>query len=459
MSDTLETSRTAEELTPAVLNVEPANAPAFLTKTKNYFARGGSALKHRNYRLFWTGQLISLTGTWMQNLAQAWLVLNLSKNDPLALGLVGALQFLPSLLLSLFTGVIADRYPKRRLLLITQGSALFLALVLAGLTTTGLVQIWHVYVLALVLGIVNSFDMPTRQAFVSEMVGKDDLMNAVALNSTIFNAARVVGPALAGLLIGLGEKIFNSTQSGVAFAIWLNAISYIPVIINLWRIDQSKLFSPSGKDIPPGSMFVRLREGLAFIGNSTGILTLMVVVGMIGTFGFNFNVWVPVLARKYLEVGADGFGILMAALGLGAFASSITLAMGGRRPSHRRIFIAAIIFGFLEAGVALSSWYWLSLLLMIGVGISMIQVGAASNSYVQMNSPAHLRGRVMSVYLLVFAGTTPIGSLFVGWLGNVYGTPFSMVVGGLLSSASIPLIWLLLWWRRRQGAEPLKQAA
>ena len=425
----------------------------FLFKLKNYFGRGGSALQHRNFRLFWTGQLVSLIGTWMQNLAQAWLVLKLSGGDPFALGLVGALQFLPSLCLALFTGVIADRYPKRKLLLITQSSAAILAVVLGVLATTGVVQIWHVYLLAFSLGIVNAFDMPTRQSFVSEMVGKKELMNAVALNSTIFNAGRVVGPAIAGLLIGLGERIFNSTEAGVAFAIWINAASYLAVIVNLSRMDITKLFQPENKFSSESTIMQNLREGLSFIRHSRQILILIVVVGMMGTFGFNFNVWIPLLAQKYLHVGADGYGILMAGLGLGAFISSVGMAMGGRSPSQRSILIALVWFSLFVMGVALSGLYWLSFLCMMGAGFWMIRVSAASNTYIQMNSPANLRGRVMSIYLLVFAGTTPIGSLLVGWLGNLYGTPFSMFAGGVLSLAALPMVGLIMWWRQRHSVE------
>ena len=289
----------------------------YLFRLKTYIFKGGKALRHRNYRLFWTGQLVSLIGTWMQNLAQAWLVLTLSNNDPFALGLVSALQFLPTLLFSLFTGVIADRYSKHRILLITQSSSMVVAAMLGVLTVGGWVQLWHVYACALILGMVNALDMPTRQSFVTEMVGKDDLMNAVALNSTIFNAARVVGPAIAGLLIGLGEAIFRSTEAGIALAIWINAFSYIAVLIGLFKMDTSRLFQIARKRLN-GSVFSNLGEGLSFIWNTPSIATLIIVVGMVGTFGFNFNVWIPVLARETLGVGADGYGILMAGLGLGA---------------------------------------------------------------------------------------------------------------------------------------------
>lgn len=423
----------------------------FFKRLKAYIMRGGSALHHRNYRLFWFGQLVSLIGTWMQNLAQAWLVLSLTRSDPLALGTVSALQFLPVLLFSLFTGVVADRYPKRKLLLITQTSSMLLAVVLGTLTTLGVVQVWHIYITAFLLGLANAFDMPTRQAFVSEMVGKEDLMNAVALNSTIFNAARVVGPAVAGLLIGLGERLFNSTQAGVAFAIWLNAASYLAVLVGLARMDLTQLFHSSRKQ-PEGSITKNLKEGLVYIWQSPTILALIIVVGTMGTFGFNFNVWIPVLARERLGVGAEGYGVLMAGLGGGALLSSLSLAVGGRKPRQKMILVAVICFALFEVGVALSGWFVLSFICMVGAGLAMIQVSAASNTLIQLTCPDNLRGRVMSVYLLVFAGTTPIGSLFVGWLGSTWGTPFSMCIGAILSAVGAPVVLFNLWRRNHHMA-------
>lgn len=407
-----------------------------------YFVRGGAALKHRNYRLFWTGQLVSLVGTWMQNLAQAWLVLKLTNNDPFALGTVSALQFLPMMLFSVFTGVIADQYPKRRVLLMTQSSAMTLAFILAILTTTNLVQLWEVYLLAFGLGMVNVFDVPARQAFVSEMVGKEDLMNAVALNSSIFNAARFVGPALAGFIIGLGETLLGSTFAGVAFAFWLNGLSYIGVIIGLALIRTSELHITPSKNIPQRSILKNLKEGLTYIRQSPQIKGIILVVGLVGTFGVNFNVWIPILARTYLHVGAEGYGVLMGFLGFGALAAALTLAVQSRRPSTKRVLMMVLLFGLCEIAVACSEWYIVSLIFMIGVGVTSITVFTTSNTNVQMTTPDILRGRVMGVYILVFAGTTPLGSIFMGWLASIGGTPFSMAVGGLLSASAVPLYWL-----------------
>ncbi len=425
-------SETTPEATPAKVG--------FFAGSWLYFARGGKALKHRNYRLFWTGQLVSLIGTWMQNLAQGWLVLKLSNNDPFALGTVTALQFLPVMLFSIFTGVVADRFPKRRVLLITQSAAMTLAFVLAILATSGLVQIWQIYIMATLLGLVNTFDIPARQAFVSEMVGKEDLMNAVALNSSIFNAGRFVGPALAGLIIGLGEALLGSTIAGVAFAFWLNGLSYIAVIIGLARMNPVELHNPPSQQ-KSGSIFKNLGEGLNYVWRSPQIRSIIVLVGIVGTFGLNFNIWIPVLARTSLHVGAEGYGLLMAGLGLGSLTTALILAMQGR-PSQRRVLMMALLFALCEVGIACSVWFVVTLLFMFGAGLTSITIFTTSNTTIQMSTPDTLRGRVMGVYVLVFAGTTPIGSIFVGWLASVGGTPFSMTISAILVACAIPLYLL-----------------
>ncbi|HEX2913361.1 MAG TPA: MFS transporter [Chloroflexia bacterium] len=398
-----------------------------------YFTRGGAALRHRNYRLFFTGQLISLVGTWMQNLAQGWLVLKLT-NSVFDLGLVTSLQFLPVMFLSLFGGVLADRLPKRKTIIITQTCAMILALVLATLTMLDVVQVWHVYVLAILLGLVNAFDTPTRQAFVPEMVGKEDLMNAIALNSSVFNTARAIGPAVAGVLIGL---------IGIAPAFWVNGISYIAVITGLamMRPEEFHLGAPRKQT---GNIFKNLQEGLVYSGQTPLILAIVVLVGLMGTFGINFNVWIPDLAKNHLNVDADGYGVLMAGIGIGALVSALTLAVKGGRPKMQSVLKGGLCFAAFILGAALSPWFWLTFLLLIGVGVSMMIVTVSCNTMVQLSSPDHLRGRVMSLYMTVFAGTTPIGSLFIGWLASLGGTPFSMSIGALLCLSAVPLSWLVL---------------
>src|SRR6516165_2495796 len=316
------------------------------------------ALRHRNFRLFWFGQLISLIGTWMQSIGQAWLVLELTHSAWL-LGVVGALQFLPVMLLSLFGGVLADRLPKRKVLLFTQSSAMLQATILWILVATGHVQIWEVLVLASLLGLTNSIDMPTRQAFVVEMVGREDLPNAIALNSSLFNMARVVGPGLGGLIIA---------WFGIAPLFLLNSISFIAVIIGLALIKMNELHAQAKRltskaEAPKQSTMQSLREGLAYVVHTPSVLLVIAVIGVISLFGINFNVILPLFATDVLHSGALGFGFLSASFGLGSLFSALWLAWGNRRPSVQHLLIAALAFSILEIFFALSHLYVLSLIL------------------------------------------------------------------------------------------------
>lgn len=388
------------------------------------------ALRHRNFRLFWFGQLISLIGTWMQSIGQSWLVLQLSHNA-LTLGLVGALQFLPVLFFALFGGVFADRWPKRRVLLFTQSSAMILAAILWVLIITGVVQIWHILILASLLGFTNALDMPTRQAFVVEMVGRDDLPNAVALNSSLFNMARIVGPGIGGLVIA---------ALGVAPLFLLNALSFIAVIIGLALIDIKKLHTrhtPIGQpEQAKLGTFKSIGEGLSYIFKTPSISLIIAVVGIISLFGINFNVVLPLFATDILHVGATGFGFISSAFGIGSLLSALWLAWGNRRPSIRQMLIGATAFGIAEALFAISHNYVLSLVLIAAVGFMQIGFSAIANTTLQTVSPDHLRGRVMSAYMVVFAGSTPIGNLFIGALAVPFGAAIATLVGALLSLAA-----------------------
>jgi MFS family permease len=396
------------------------------------------ALRHRNFRLFWFGQLISLIGTWMQSIGQAWLVLELTHSAWL-LGVVGALQFLPVMLLSLFGGVLADRFPKRKVLLITQSFAMLQATILWFLVATGQVQIWEVLVLASLLGLTNSIDMPTRQAFVVEMVGREDLPNAIALNSSLFNMARVVGPGLGGLIIAL---------FGVAPLFLLNSISFIAVIIGLALIKMNDLYAQAKRltskgEAPKQSTIQSLREGLAYVVHTPSVLLVIAVIGIISLFGINFNVILPLFATDVLHSGALGFGFLSASFGLGSLFSALWLAWGNRRPSVQNLLIAALAFSILEIFFALSHLYVLSLVLIAAVGFAMIAFSATSNTALQTVTPDHLRGRVMSVYMVVFAGSVPLGNLFTGGLAHLYGAPISLLIGAGLSLIAAIVAWIL----------------
>ena len=404
--------------------------------------RAFMALRHRNFRLFWLGQLISLIGTWMQSMAQAWLVLQLT-HSALLLGIVGALQFLPIMLFALFGGVLADRLPKRTVLLGTQTSALIQAAILWLLVFTGTVQLWHVLILASLLGLTNAFDMPTRQAFVAEMVGREDLPNAVALNSSLFNMARIVGPGIGGLLIA---------WLGVAPLFLLNAISFIPVIAGLALIDVKQLHAITkqmlAKDTPKQNTFQSLREGLVYVRRTPAIFLIIVVIGIVSLFGINFNVVLPLFADNVLRVGPAGFGFISSALGFGALVSALWLAYNNKNPSISQMLVAAIAFGAFEALFAISHWYLLSLALIAVVGFTQIAFSAVANTTLQTVTPDYLRGRVMSVYMLVFAGSTPVGNLFTGGLAHFFGTPLAFLV-----DAGLTLLAAVLGWFFRAPAE------
>jgi MFS family permease len=404
--------------------------------------RGLAAFRHRDYRIFWFAQLASLTGTWMQSLAQSWLVLSLT-GSAFQLGLINVCQFGPTLFLGLIGGVVADRIPKRRLLFVTQAVAAALVALLAVLVATDAVQLWQIYAVALALGVVNAFDMPARQAFVAELVGKDDLMNAVALNSALFNATRVIGPALAGLLLA---------QVGAAICFVLNAASYLPVLVGLALMRVAP--RPADEDDATGRE--RLRQGLAYVRGTPAVLLPLVLVGVVATFGMNFNVWVPLLAKREFAIGAGGFGLLMSAMGVGSLAGALTLAFAGRRPRRGPMLAMAAAFGLFEGGLALagaaSAPVALAFPLMAGVGFAMSTTMALANTTVQTTAPDALRGRVMSIYMTVFAGTAPLGALLAGATAKLLGTPLSVAAGG--TTVLLAAVLLAAWGTRLGRREP-----
>jgi MFS family permease len=404
------------------------------------FLRTFSALRHRNFSLFWWGQLISLIGTWMQSIGQTWLVLELTHSAWL-LGVVGALQFLPVMLFAIFGGVLADKFPKRRVLLFTQSFAMVQACVLWLLVFTGTVQLWHVLILATLLGLTNSVDMPTRQAFVVEMVGLDDLPNAIALNSSIFNMARVIGPGIGGLVIA---------WLGVAPLFLMNMISFIPVIIGLSLIDVTKLYRHTRRveGTQKQGTIQSLREGFQYIRRTPSVLLVIAVVGTISLFCINFNITLPLFATNVLNVGPAGFGFISSAFGCGSLVSALWIAWQNKRPRITPLLLWSILFCILIGLFAVSHIYPLSLLLIAMVGFSQIAFSALANTTLQTVTPDHLRGRVMSVYMLVFAGSTPIGNLLMGGLAHLYGASLA-----LLTTAVLGLIAAVSGWILRKPAE------
>ena len=387
-------------------------------------SRGLSAFRHRNYRLFWTGQLISLIGTWMQSVAQAWLVLQLT-NDPFALGLLSVAQFGPVMVLGLFGGVVADSLPKRQTLIATQAVQMLLAFVLSALVASGNVQVWHILVLAFLLGCANAVDMPTRQSFTVEMVGREDVANAVAHSSAVFNGARVVGPAVAGITIGL---------VGLAPCFFVNGVSFIAVIAGLILMRDGELHhgARSRRPTSAGAVLENLAEGLRYVRRTPVVLLAISTVGLSSTFAINWGVSVPPMVRDVLHSDATGYGFIMATTGVGSLLGALYIAFTGRA-SLKLLIGGALTLAVLFTTFGLSRLYPLSMLCMFGAGAGMIAMAASANTLIQLTVPDHLRGRVMSLYTTVFAGSTPVGGLATGALASAYGIAFAVVLGGVLS--------------------------
>lgn len=393
------------------------------------------ALAHRNFRLFFTGMLVSLIGTWMESVSQSWLILQLT-NDPIALGLRAAAQFTPVLVLGLFGGVIADMFPKRPALIVTQTAAGILAFVMFLLVWTNVVVPWEVYVIAALYGTVNAFDMPIRQSFAVEMVGQEDITSAVALNSSVFNGTRIVGPAIAGILIA---------TVGLSACFFLNAISYIAVVASLLMMDKSELYQPALLRVQrtARSMIDQLTEGLRYVGRTRPLMLAISVLGVVSTVALNFQVTLPLLARDVLGGDATTFGFLNSAAGVGSLIGALALAVRGQSPTFQRVLIGAGSIGVAMIGVGLSSFLPVSLALLAIAGWGTITMGATTNMLIQLISPGNLRGRALSVYTTVFAGTTPLGGLVTGALVAAVGTSATFVAAGVASLFAAGGGWLL----------------
>jgi MFS family permease len=383
------------------------------------FRRTFESLAIFNYRVFWLGQLVSVSGTWMQSTAQAWLVLKMT-NSPLALGTVTMLQFLPVTVLTLFGGVLADRLPKRKVVFCTQTVAALQALLLAVLVLTNTVQLWQIYALALLLGVVNAFDNPTRQAFVVELVGREHLQNAIALNSSLFNSARVIGPAVGGIVI---------TAVGIGQAFLFNGLSFIPLIVGLLFLRPGQFYA-----VPQpqrGNIFRQLAAGVRYAAGTPEVLLILMTMAVMGTFGYNFSTILPLIAKYVLHAGALGLGILTSALGVGSLIAALGVA-SARRTSHAVLLGAAALFSVVLLLVGLSPWLPLTLALLVLLGAASIVFSASANTRLQLTAPAELRGRVMSLYFLLFAGTTPIGGFLVGVLATRMGVGPTTVLFGAI---------------------------
>jgi len=400
----------------------------------------GRALRHRNFQLFFSGQLISLIGTWMQTVAQSWLVYRLTGSG-LLLGSVGFASQIPVFLVAPIGGITADRGNRQRIVIATQTASMILAFLLAALTLTHKIQVWHIFVLAALLGVVNAFDIPGRQSFLVDMVGKDDLMNAIALNSSMFNGARVIGPAVAGVLVA---------RLGEGWCFFANGVSYIAVIVGLMLMNVHAPARASTKTPP----LEHLIEGFQFVEHTAPIRALLLLLGLVSAVGMPYAVLMPIFADKILhgggqefasligshDLGAVRLGILMGATGVGALLGALTLALrSGVKGLGRWVSVCCAGFGVSLILFSFSKSFWLSVALLLPVGYFIMLQMASSNTLIQVMVPDALRGRVMAVYSMMFMGMAPLGALLGGALSDRLGAPWTVAMGGFASV-------LGAWW-------------
>jgi MFS family permease len=378
------------------------------------------ALRHRNFRLFFSGQLVSVVGTWMQTVAQSWLVYRLTGSS-LLLGVVGFTSQIPVFLIAPLGGAAADRHSRHKIIVATQTASALLALVLAILTLTGAVRIWHVLVLAACLGVVNAYDIPARQAFIVEMVGRDDLMNAIALNSTMFNSARILGPSIAGILVA---------AIGEGWCFFANGTSYLAVITGLLLMK----LPPWQRPVESGSTLAHMMEGIHFVRKTAPVRALLLLLGLASLVGMPYVVLMPIFADRILQGGARGLGILMASTGVGALLGALTLAYrsSGLKGLGEWVALASACFGGSLILFAVSRHFWLSAAFLVPVGFSMMLQMGSSNTLIQSMVPDRLRGRVMAVYSQMFMGMAPFGALLAGSLAERLGAPLTIASGGIV---------------------------
>ncbi|GBD13827.1 hypothetical protein HRbin24_01869 [bacterium HR24] len=385
-----------------------------------------AALGVRNYRLYWLGQAVSLTGTWMQNTAQGWLVTTLTPS-PVALGTAVMLQFLPIGLFSLPAGVLVDRLPKKRLLLGLQAAAMAQATAIGVLVATDSVRLWHVYLLAFVLGTINAFSNPARQSLIPELVQRELVPNAVALYSAVFNLARVLGPAVAGVAIA---------TVGLESAFLLNAASFGPVLAGLLLMRDQEMYPAHSAGRTP--LLAQVGEGLAYAFRTPAVFRVVILMAFIGTFGYNYRTMLPLLARQVLHVGSQGFGLMDAAVGLGAIVAALVVAYR-QRAGEGQLLAGAVGFSALLALLGLSHWYGTSLLVLVAMGMAGITFTTTANARLQLLSPPEMRGRIMSLYTLLFAGTTPVGSMTLGMVADRAGVQGAVLLFAALCGVGVIL--------------------
>jgi MFS family permease len=420
----------------------PANTPGVALRLPPTFA----ALRHRNYRLFFAGQLVSLVGTWMQSVAQGWLVYKLT-GSALALGLVSAAAQAPMLVLALVGGAVADRVAKRQLLIVTQSALGCCALVLGAFVAFDLVRPWHVALIAALSGIANAFDIPTRQSFVVDMVGEEDLLNAIALNSAIFHGARIIGPTIAGLMVA---------SVGLAACFVINGASFLAVIAAL----AAMRLPPRARPHADGSLWRNLVAGVRYAARTPHVAAILVLVATFGIFGLPYAVLLPVYARDILGVGPQGLGMLFAATGTGALAGALALATFSR--TRRRallLLVGLVLFAVAITGFGWSHRFWLSLGSLVIAGAAVITFMASCNTLLQTTVPDELRGRVMGMYSFVFMGLAPFGALQAGSVAHAFGAPVAILVGAVVCVVAVLLTLALVPALRRAQDEPAAASA
>ena len=400
-------------------------------KIKNIVDKNFHALTHKDFRYYWTGQCISLIGTWMQSVGQSWLVLSITKS-PFLLGLIGTIQFLPVMFLSLFAGTLVDRFPKKKILIFTQTISMLLALILSILVFSSKIKYWHIVLLALILGFVNTLDMPTRQSFAVEVVGKEDLMNAIALNSAVFNLARVLGPAIGGIMMA---------YLGAAWCFLLNGLSYIAVIIGLFKISSK----PYVRKEQNKNVLKDIGEGIKYIFNTKLLLQSIILILIVGIFIFNFNVLIPVYTKNTLHMEEKAYGFLLSCLGAGSFCGAMAVTFKSKKgPKVKVMYLSAIMTSIFLVLIGITKSYYISALFLFMAGIFNINFSTNANSTLQMNSKDQYRGRVMSVYSLVFAGATPIGNMFAGTTSDKLGANISFFLSGAITLICIGILFLFI---------------
>lgn len=429
---------------PAAAEVEPIASPSPAPAGQGRFAALFRSLKHRNFQLFLSGQIVSLVGTWMQTVAEAWLIYRLTGSSVL-LGVLGLVSQIPIFILSPLAGIVVDRWPRRPVIIATQVSSLVLAFTLAALALTGQIRVWEIICLATLLGTVNAFDVPARQSFLIEMVGREDLLNAIALNSSMFNGARVAGPAIAGLLVAwIGE----------GWCFFVNGVSYFAVIAGLlmMRVGKSRAVHNGASPIE------KLREGLRFARHTKPIRAILLLVALVSFMALPFNVLMPIFADRILGGGPSAYGTLMGAVGLGAMFGALLLAM------RQQLRGLGIVLAYAAGGLGISlmifsasRWYWVSLASLTLAGFAMMTAFTASNTLIQAMVPEQLRGRLMSLYAMMFLGMAPMGSLVAGAMAARIGAPVTVALGGFVSLVGA-IVFRRKWPSMRGSARELVAA-